>query len=174
MSRDAVTALTVLIAAIKSSLPQLMVAREIIADFHQMIGTKAVAAMALWMERAADSLVASFYSGVRKHNTAVLAAITSPWSNRQAEGQITKLKLAKRQMYAGESSTCSRLASSVQSEPSMQRESQTQGGRRSVQHCVRFDRRDGRRPVCSAPIMSRKPRLVRKFEHDGALSCDSC
>ena len=26
-------------------------------------------------------------------------AITSPWSNRQTEGQITKLKLVKRQMY---------------------------------------------------------------------------
>jgi transposase len=27
------------------------------------------------------------------------AAITSPWSNGQTEGQITKLKLVKRQMY---------------------------------------------------------------------------
>ena len=26
-------------------------------------------------------------------------AITSPWSNGQTEGQITKLKLVKRQMY---------------------------------------------------------------------------
>ena len=30
---------------------------------------------------------------------AVLAAITLPWSNGQTEGQITKLKLVKRQMY---------------------------------------------------------------------------
>lgn len=28
-----------------------------------------------------------------------IAAITSPWSNGQTEGQITKLKLVKRQMY---------------------------------------------------------------------------
>jgi len=27
------------------------------------------------------------------------AAITSPWSNGQTEGQITRLKLIKRQMY---------------------------------------------------------------------------
>ena len=27
------------------------------------------------------------------------AAVTSPWFNGQAEGQITKLKLVKRQMY---------------------------------------------------------------------------
>jgi transposase len=29
----------------------------------------------------------------------VFAAIASPWSNGQVEGQITKLKLVKRQMY---------------------------------------------------------------------------
>ena len=32
-------------------------------------------------------------------NNAVRAAITSGWSNGQTEGQITKLKLVKRQMY---------------------------------------------------------------------------
>jgi transposase len=51
------------------------------------------------LERAADSLVASFGSGVRKDEAAVRAAIISPWSNGQTEGQITKLKLIKRQMY---------------------------------------------------------------------------
>ncbi len=33
-----------------------------------------------------------------KDRGAVSAAITSPWSNGQTEGQITKLKLVKRQM----------------------------------------------------------------------------
>ncbi len=36
---------------------------------------------------------------VLKDKAAVAAAITSPWSNGQTEGQATKLKLAKRQMY---------------------------------------------------------------------------
>lgn len=36
---------TVLIAAIESGLPQLVKAREIISEFHQMIRTKAVAGM---------------------------------------------------------------------------------------------------------------------------------
>ena len=31
--------------------------------------------------------------------SAVRAAISLPWSNGQTEGQITKLKLVKRQMY---------------------------------------------------------------------------
>ena len=43
--------------------------------------------------------VASFASGVAKDEAAVRAAIILPWSNGQTEGQITKLKLVKRQMY---------------------------------------------------------------------------
>ena len=34
-----------------------------------------------------------------KDETAVRAAMTLPWSNGRTEGQITKLKLVKRQMY---------------------------------------------------------------------------
>ncbi|SCX35294.1 Transposase [Agrobacterium rosae] len=44
-------------------------------------------------------LVAAFANGVAKDRAAVSAAISSPWSNGQTEGQITKLKLVKRQMY---------------------------------------------------------------------------
>ncbi len=38
-------------------------------------------------------------NGVEKDIAAVRNAIISPWSNGQTEGQITKLKLIKRQMY---------------------------------------------------------------------------
>ena len=34
-----------------------------------------------------------------KDRAAVAAAITNAWSNGQTEGQITRLKLIKRQMY---------------------------------------------------------------------------
>ncbi len=53
----------------------------------------------MWLERARSSLVASFANGVTKERAAVAAAIVSSWSNGQTEGQITKLKLVKRQMY---------------------------------------------------------------------------
>ena len=43
--------------------------------------------------------MASFASGMLKDKAAVTAAIVSPWSNGQTEGQITKPKLVKRQMY---------------------------------------------------------------------------
>ena len=43
------------------------------------------------------------YSGlcthIQQHVAAVHAALVQPWSNGQTEGQITKLKLVKRQMY---------------------------------------------------------------------------
>jgi hypothetical protein len=58
--------------------------------------------------------VVAFGRGVRKDHGAVAAAITSPWSNGQTEGQITKLKLVKRQMYGRGNSTCRRHASSPQ------------------------------------------------------------
>ncbi|WP_352572293.1 transposase [Mesorhizobium sp. M0074] len=43
--------------------------------------------------------IASFANGIIRDRAAVRAAITEPWSNGQTEGQITKLKLVKRQMY---------------------------------------------------------------------------
>jgi transposase len=52
-----------------------------------------------WIADAADSVLASFGKGIVIDRAAVAAAMTQPWSNGQTEGQITKLKLVKRQMY---------------------------------------------------------------------------
>ena len=52
-----------------------------------------------WVERARASLVASFATEIIKDKAAVSAAIALRWSNGQTEGQITKLKVVKRQMY---------------------------------------------------------------------------
>ncbi len=90
---------TVTVAAIECDVPLLVEAREIIASFQSMIRRKSLADLEPWLERARSSLVASFANGVIKDQAAVSAAITSPWSNGQTEGQITKLKLVKRQMY---------------------------------------------------------------------------
>ncbi len=40
-----------------------------------------------------------FARGLEQDGAAVRAALTMPWSNGRTEGQITKLKLLKRQMY---------------------------------------------------------------------------
>ena len=64
-----------------------------------MIRKKSEAELDAWIEQAKTSLVASLANGVMKDRAAVRAAIISAWSNGQTEGQITKLKLVKRQMY---------------------------------------------------------------------------
>ena len=90
---------TITVAAIEGGVPPLVEAREIIAAFQAMIRKKSMLDLDAWLERARSSLVASFANGITKNKAAVSAAITSPWSNGQTEGQITKLKLVKRQMY---------------------------------------------------------------------------
>ncbi|WP_158801466.1 ISL3 family transposase [Acidisoma sp. L85] len=100
ISRDQLSrseALTV--AAIEDGVPLLVEAREIVAAFQAMVRKRCLDVLDPWLERARSSLVVSFANGVLKDKAAVSAAITSPWSNGQTEGQITKLKLVKRQMY---------------------------------------------------------------------------
>lgn len=88
----------VMIAAIESGVPTLVQAGSLVDRFHTMIRKRNLD-LDGWISDAAPSLIASFASGIRKDRQAVAAAISLPWSNGQTEGQITKLKLVKRQMY---------------------------------------------------------------------------
>ena len=98
-ARDRLTkADTILVAAIESGAPDLVKARNLLDRFHAMIRTKG-GTLKDWIRDAGTSLVASFASGIGKDKAAVAAGIAEPWSNGQVEGQITKLKLVKRQMY---------------------------------------------------------------------------
>ena len=90
---------TVTVAAIETGVPPLVEARTLILEFQSMIRNNAAAGLETWLERAYQSLVTSFARGVTNDEAAVRAAMTLPWSNGQTEGQITKLKLVKRQMY---------------------------------------------------------------------------
>jgi len=77
-ARDSLSkAETVTIAAIEGGAPSLVEAREIIGDFHAMVRKTAVMELSLWLDRACQSLVASFGNGVRKDEAAVRAAIIS-------------------------------------------------------------------------------------------------
>ncbi len=52
-----------------------------------------------WMDRVlADELPAlhSLVNGLQRDLDAVTAALTSPWSSGQVEGQVTRVKLLKR------------------------------------------------------------------------------
>ena len=90
---------TIVVAAIEAGTPLLVKARDLIDRFHGMIRKKTTPDLEPWIADADTSLLASFASGIRRDNAAVRAAIAEPWSNGQTEGQITKLKLVKRQMY---------------------------------------------------------------------------
>jgi transposase len=90
---------TVTVAAIETHVPKLVEARTLIDQFHAMTRKQISPDIDPWIATASASLIASFANGLAKDKAAVCAAFTEPWSNGQTEGQITKLKLVKRQMY---------------------------------------------------------------------------
>jgi transposase len=53
----------------------------------------------IFTERFAEEVLAPSARRTARKESIVRAAITSPWSNGQTEGQITRLKLVRRQMY---------------------------------------------------------------------------
>lgn len=90
---------TITVTAIEAGVPALVQARNLVDRFQTMIRRKAKTELDPWIADAIDSVFASFANEILKDRAAVSAAITEPWSNGQAEGQINKLKLVKRQMY---------------------------------------------------------------------------
>lgn len=70
--------------------------------FVQLVRQRDLAALDDWLTDCATSSVQemkNFALGLRQDDAAVRAALTLPWSTGQVEGQITRLKLVKRQMY---------------------------------------------------------------------------
>ena len=91
---DAIT-----VARIERGVPALVTARHLVERFHGMVRERDPAGLPIWITDVASSILASFGKGIVTDCAAVAAAMTQPWSNGQTEGQITKLKLVKRQMY---------------------------------------------------------------------------
>jgi len=80
----------------------LHLAYELTQEFVAMIKERKVSCLEGWLKRAEQSGLAAlkgFARGLRRDYAAVSAALSSPWSQGQVEGQITRLKLLKRQMY---------------------------------------------------------------------------
>ncbi|KAB7783815.1 Mobile element protein [Methylorubrum populi] len=88
-----------MVAAVENGVPALVEAREAIGAFQMMVRAMAPDRLEGWLARAGAGLVASFARGIGRDRSAVQAAITLQWSNGQTEGQITKFKLVKRQIY---------------------------------------------------------------------------
>ena len=53
----------------------------------------------LFLGTFAPILTRNFALGIQQDYAAVRAALETPWSNGQTEGQVNRLKFIKRQMY---------------------------------------------------------------------------
>jgi len=87
---------------LKQAHPQVRVACELAQAFAQMIRKRNATALELWLEGATESSVPelrTFATGMKRDQAAIQAALTYAWSQGQTEGQITRLKLIKRQAY---------------------------------------------------------------------------
>jgi transposase len=70
--------------------------------FLEMVRQRNEATLDSWLKDCLTSGIremANFASGLQQDEAAVRAALSLPWSTGQVEGQITRLKLVKRQMY---------------------------------------------------------------------------
>jgi transposase len=69
--------------------------------FAQMVRQRTPSALQTWLETALTSGLPDLKRFARglQHDAAVHAALELPYSNGQTEGQVTRLKLLKRQMY---------------------------------------------------------------------------
>ena len=68
---------------------------NLLDGFHAIVRARKSDELDDWIARAQTSLLAALAAD----RAAVGAALSEPWSSDQVEGQITKLKLLKRQMY---------------------------------------------------------------------------
>lgn len=93
------------LALLQTTAPISRTVYSLVQDFASLLRTRpldASARLTAWIEHACASTVLElerFASGIQKDAAAVLGAIMSPWSNGQVEGQVTRVKLLKRQMY---------------------------------------------------------------------------
>lgn len=81
---------------------ELHLAYELTQEFVVMLKERKVSCLESWLKRTEQSglpALKGFVRGLRRDYGAVSAALSSPWSQGQVEGQITRLKLLKRHMY---------------------------------------------------------------------------
>ncbi|QMW00321.1 transposase [Spirosoma foliorum] len=75
---------------------------ELVKDFAAMVRTRQAKLLDNWLVRCQTCsavLLQQFGLHLQQDYAAVRAALSTPWSNGQTEGQVTRVKLIKRQMY---------------------------------------------------------------------------
>lgn len=82
--------------------PKIDSAWNLARSYVSMIRERKAGELDVWLSLCSGSEVDgfdTFATGLRQDYAAVRAALSEPWSNGQAEGQINRLKTIKRQMY---------------------------------------------------------------------------
>lgn len=82
--------------------PAIETAYGLARSYVAMVREQKVDELDGWLGSCSASAIdgfGTFAAGLRQDYAAVRAALTEPWSNGQAEGQINRLKTIKRQMY---------------------------------------------------------------------------
>ncbi|MCZ2079926.1 MAG: transposase [Bryobacterales bacterium] len=87
---------------ITAQCPEVFDLRQIALSFREALRADESTRLRQWIERAKRcefGPVVRFAYGLQKDSSAVAAAVDTPWSTGQVEGQINRLKMIKRQMY---------------------------------------------------------------------------
>ena len=82
--------------------PQVARAIELAQEFQAMVRQRQPERLDGWLAACLESDILelqSFATGLQHEYASIRAALSEPWSTGQVEGQITRVKLAKRQMY---------------------------------------------------------------------------
>lgn len=79
--------------------PEIAATARAAREFFRLVRSRDSAAWPSWLQSAKGTALASFAAHLIRDQAAVLAALQTPWSNGQVEGQVHRLKLVKRQMY---------------------------------------------------------------------------
>ena len=79
--------------------PALAASRDLALRFGALVRARSADALTPWLADTENSELRGFAAGLRQDEQAMRAALTLPWSSGQVEGQVTRLKLVKRQGY---------------------------------------------------------------------------
>jgi transposase len=82
--------------------PEVFDLRQLALSFREALMADESTQLRQWIARAKHcefGSVVRFAYGLQKDSSAVSAAVDTPWSTGQVEGQINRLKMIKRQMY---------------------------------------------------------------------------
>lgn len=87
---------------LRAGCPAVAAAATLAVEFGRLVRARDQDALGPWLTQAASSGLPELRevaAGLRRDRAAVEAALEYEWSSGQVEGQVTRLKLVKRQMY---------------------------------------------------------------------------